>query len=118
MRVSPHGTPVQDGNQNPQQLTFNLTSEERGPTWSRDGHHVAYACRFTTFKICVMNMDADHPPELPPLTAGISQLTPTWSGDGTQLVFHGNADPDPNQLFRVTLSFGQNGAISAGEPVP
>jgi len=106
MRVNPDGTPVQDGD-NPRQLTFNSDPqrfpistewvEERGPTWSPDGKHIAYACRKgaepppplgggTRFEICLINADRSGETQLTSTPA--ADLTPTWSPDGRQIVFH------------------------------
>jgi TolB protein len=121
MRVNPDGSRVQDA-ENPKRLTFNSDPhfpdqqvEERGPSWSPDGSHIAYACRVgarfgvNPFKICVMDANGDHQTTL---TSGPAQLTPTWSPDGKQIVFHGGTAP--NQLFKLDVSFDQNGTPMGG----
>jgi TolB protein len=96
MRVTKQGTPVQDGQPNPQQLTHNSV-EERAPAWSPDGKRIAYMCRQTLvnpppglpngadFEICVMNADGTGQTRL--TNNFLFEATPTWSPDGTQIVF-------------------------------
>jgi TolB protein len=92
-----------DGTGAPQRLTHN-TEEERGAAWSPDGTRIAYACRQgARFEICVMDANGDNPTQLTstvglPSTGG---LTPTWSPDGQQLVFHGRTASSSNQLFVI-----------------
>jgi Tol biopolymer transport system component len=139
MTVNPDGTPV-EGIDNPQRWTFNSDPlepdkeiEERGPTWSPDGKHLAYACRLgarppgprpdqmgNTFKICVMDASADpNGDHQTQLTSGVSEFTPTWSPDGTLLVFHGGNDPpigDGIRLYSVPLKFA-NGLVTSGPTI-
>jgi TolB protein len=96
-----------DGSGTPERLTNNH-EEERGPSWSPDGKKLAYACRWgadhdqflpnATFEICVVNIDTG---EVQRLTSNsVAALTPTWSPDGTQILFHGRVD--------LTLSDGSS----------
>jgi TolB protein len=87
-------------------LTFN-DEEERGPDWSPDGTRIAFACRRgpvvnptagRTAEICVMNADGS---SLVQLTFNsVPDLTPTWSLDGTQIVFVRTVS-GRQQLFRM-----------------
>ena len=88
-----------------EQLT-NDSIEKRGPAWSPDGSKILFACRtgpptviatpagpvtVATFEVCVMDAVANgvttqltfNPTENPPMN-----LTPTWSPDGSLIVFH------------------------------
>jgi Tol biopolymer transport system component len=117
IRMNPEGKPVQDGKKNPTRLTIDPPTqqvEERGPSWSPDGKHIAYACRLDVFRICVM--DADHPEKRTTVSSGPRHLTPSWSPDGTQIVFQGPTPPatppTPVQLFTLRLSFEQDGTVT------
>ncbi len=68
-------------------VTNNLV-EERAPTWSPDGTHIAYMCRNpgnNIFEICVMNADGSDQIQL----TNNSKLdaTPAWSPNGEKIVF-------------------------------
>jgi TolB protein len=92
------------------QLTHN-NFEERGPAWSPDGLHIVYMCRIgplnqqtglATFEICVMDPaagDGDGTKYSRLTSNGVLDATPSWSPDGTQIVFHRN--PPPFQLWMV-----------------
>jgi len=78
----------------PVRLTDNA-EEERAPSWSMDGWRIVYCCRkgapqqeggVRTFEICVMNADGTGQVRLTNNTIG--DLTPTWSPDGTKIMFH------------------------------
>ncbi len=82
-----------DGAGKPTRLTNN-TEEERAPSWSPDGKRILFMCRkgspaeggvFPTFELCVMNADGTG---LRRLTNTGRYLTPQWSPDGRQIVFH------------------------------
>ena len=110
------------------QLTFNA-EEERGPAWSSDGSRIAYACRrgaptpagVPTFEICVMNADGSGQMQL--TFNNLPDFTPSWSLDGTQIVFHRELG-GREQLFRmnadgtavtqITNSVGRNLLASQG----
>lgn len=88
---------------NQEQLT-NDGIEKRGPAWSPDGKRILFACRLgplganglDTFEICVMEAVANG--QITRLTFNGSQdLTPTWSPDGQQIVFHRTG----NQLWTM-----------------
>ena len=87
-------------------LTFN-DEEERGPDWSPDGTRIAFACRRgpvvvpavgRTAEICVMNADGSSQVQL--TFNSVPDLTPTWSLDGTQIVFVRTVS-GRQQLFRM-----------------
>jgi TolB protein len=83
-----------EGKGRPLRLTDNA-EEERAPSWSPDGRRIVYCCRKgdpereggpRTFEICVMNADGTGQRRLTNNTIG--DLTPTWSPDGSKIVFH------------------------------
>ena len=82
-----------DGAGNPVRLTNNA-AEERAPAWSPDGKRVLFMCRkgspaagrpVPLFELCVMNGDGTG---LRRLTTTGHYLTPNWSPDGRQIIFH------------------------------
>jgi TolB protein len=82
-----------DGNGKPTRLTNN-NEEERAPAWSPDGKRILFMCRkgppvegrvIPSFELCVMNADGTG---LRRLTSTGRYLTPQWSPDGRQIVFH------------------------------
>jgi TolB protein len=95
-----------DGSGTPTRLTSNA-EEERSPNWSPDGARILFACRrgapvaggpFPSFELCVINADGSHLTRL--TNNAVAELTPTWSPDGSQIVFHRRvAGPGSFQLF-------------------
>ena len=105
-----------DGLAAPTPLTGN-GEEERAPAWSPDGSRIAYMCRKggpivlekpTTFEICVMNADGTGVTQLT-VNDGIPDLTPTWSPDGRQIMFHRALD-GINQLFVMNSTRNEDGS--------
>jgi TolB protein len=97
-----------DGTGKASRLTDN-SEEERGPAWSPDGTRILFMCRrgspvpggvLPTFELCVMNADGT---ELKRLTNNaVPELTPSWSPDGRQIVFHRPVGGWAQfQLFRI-----------------
>lgn len=73
----------------------NNSEEERAPAWSPDGKRILFECRkglpaqgrvVATFELCVMNADGTGVTRL--TSNGVPELTPSWSPDGRQIVFH------------------------------
>ena len=96
-----------EGKRKPERLTNN-TEEERAPAWSPDGKRILFMCRkgspvqggvVPTFELCVMNADGTG---LRRLTNTGHYLTPHWSPDGRQIVFHkAVGGPGRFQLFLI-----------------
>lgn len=77
-----------DGTGTPRALTRN-TDEERAPGWSADGRRIVFSCRRDRkpdFDICVMAADGSG--ERKVTASPLGDLTPSWSPDGTSIVFH------------------------------
>ena len=91
--------------------------EKRGATWSPDGKRLLFACRMgplaangiATFELCIMDAVADA--EISRLTFNtVNDLTPTWSPDGQEIVFH---KTPVNQLFTMHADGSGERAITA-----
>jgi TolB protein len=90
------------------QLTHNNDYEERAPAWSPDGSQIAFMCRIgpvnpmngqATFEICVIDSSGDAMGTIRLTRNAVLDATPSWSPDGTQIVFH--RPPAPFQLWVV-----------------
>jgi TolB protein len=121
-----------DGNEKPVRLTNNA-EEERAPSWSPDGKRILFQCRkgspregrvMPTFELCVMNADGSGVTRLTSNT--LPELTPSWSPDGRQILFHrpvGGAaqfqlfliNADGTGERQLTLPPGVSGFASWGE---
>jgi Tol biopolymer transport system component len=108
------------------QLTHN-NYEERAPAWSPDGSHIAYMCRIgppntttglATFEICIMDANGDGEGIKRLTSNGVLDATPSWSPDGTQIVFHRNPPPFQLWVVKTDTSCVQNldGSISCSCP--
>ena len=114
-----------DGSGAPVRLTTNA-EEERAPSWSKDGSRIVYMCRHggSDFEICIMNADGTGQVQLTDNANAVADATPTFSPDGTQIVFHRTA-PGLLQLFvmqadgtgqtALTTPPGANGYANWGE---
>lgn len=107
-------------------VTNNLV-EERAPTWSPDGTHIAYMCRNPVnniFEICVMKPDGSDQTQL--TSNSTLDVTPGWSPDGKKIVFARglaaaaqlwlmNADgTDQTQLVIPPVSLDGNAGANGG----
>jgi TolB protein len=100
------------GTGEPTQLTHN-GYEERGASWSPDGARIVFGCRIgslanaviTDFEICVMNADGTNLQQLTDNT--VQDMTPTFSPDGQQIVFHRTP---PNQMFMMRSTLNPDGS--------
>src|SRR5262249_23104667 len=101
-------------------LTFNSNpgatspEEERAPTWHPDGRQILYMCRTKPasglpppFQLSLLTMNADitgPDPMVPPrrlTNTGRQYLTPTWSPDGREIVFHRAKSPGVYELWTI-----------------
>jgi TolB protein len=122
LNVDGMGMPLQDetGTALPPQRLTNNAYEERGPAWSPDGAQIAFACRIgpldtrgaPTFEICVMDADGSHLVRL--TNNSVQDLTPTWSPDGQQIVFHRTP---LGQIFTMNATLNEDGSFPTATQV-
>ncbi len=91
------------GNNKPRRLTKN-SEEERSPSWSPDGKHIAYMCKAgrSSFQACLMNADGTG---FRALTTNTGR-TVVWSPDGQRIIFHRtvkDGETEDEQIFSVNL---------------
>jgi TolB protein len=124
--ISPEGTDLtQLTHPDPNRGSY----EKRAPAWSPDGLHIAYMCRIgplnqqtglASFELCVMNATGDGDGTIyTRLTANsVLDATPSWSPDGSEIVFHRNPPPFQLWLVKADTSCLQNpdGSISCSCP--
>jgi TolB protein len=109
----------------PTRVTSN-NEEERGPSWSPDGMRIVSACRTgggaADFEICTMNADGTDRQQL--TESLVQDLTPTFSPDGQQIVFHrpvggrfqlGTMSADRTSQTHLTNTVGLNLLANWGE---
>lgn len=104
-------------------LTHSL-SDERYPSWSPDGTHIAYHSNGRgTYDLYIMNADGSqpHPLSVSVRSQAFNEAMPQWSPDGQYIGFHSNiggyynlyvTDPAGQMLFQVTDSRGDDVRLS------
>jgi Tol biopolymer transport system component len=111
-----------DGTGFAQRLTVN-TEEERAPAWSNDGARIVFMCRRggNDFEICAMDADGSNQVQLTSNLVG--DLTPTWSPDDQQIMFHRPVagrlqlfvmNADGTNQHQVTTTLGMNAFANWG----
>jgi TolB protein len=122
LKIDGMGMPLLDetGTALPPQRLTNNAYEERGPAWSPNGTRIAFACRIglldargvPTFEICVMDADGSDVVRL--TNNSVQDLTPTWSPDGQQLVFHRTP---LGQMFTMSSALSEDGSFPVATQV-
>ncbi len=104
------------------------------PSWSPDGKQIAFACRknqidFNLATPCYQNCaspwgifitdsDGNGIHELKPenLDGSVSIMGPTWSPDGTQIVYVALSGDGQSRIYSVNLDGSNNHALTGQEP--
>lgn len=82
------------------QLSDPHSAKNRGPSWSADGMHIAFACHGNAYsasrgsEICVMRADGSHEHQV--TKNNVSDTSPSWSPDGRWIAFI-RTEPSGNQ---------------------
>ena len=91
------------------QITSSPTTKELDPTWSPDGQYIAYASNknpygapFDRLDVWTMKSDGTAPVKLT-WASNIDELRPTWSKDFTKIAYMHRMDPEPYQIWVMTL---------------
>jgi len=90
--------------QEQQQLTHARTIAVT-PRWSPDDSRIAYTCLARTFQICMYSMELGRPVAF--AHYGGTNSSPSWSPDGTKLMFMSSVGGSPN-IYEADASSGGN----------
>jgi len=90
--------------QEQQQLTHARTIAVT-PRWSPDDSRIAYTCLARTFQICMYSMELGRPVAFQHY--GGTNSSPSWSPDGTKLMFMSSVGGSPN-IYEADASSGLN----------
>jgi Tol biopolymer transport system component len=107
----------------PERLTFTSVpddgvpdEEERSPAWSPAGDRIAYSCRIggarNDFELCVADADGTDRIQLTDTSNPVSELSPSFSPDGTRILYH-RAAAGTLQLFTIPSALNADGTRPA-----
>ncbi|HEX6022023.1 MAG TPA: hypothetical protein VFZ00_08505 [Solirubrobacter sp.] len=99
--------------------------EERAPAWSPDGKTIVYLCRIgggiNDSEICVIDAhpsaDGSSPQPIVLTNNTVADLTPSYSPDGEQIVFHRPVPPFGAQLFTMAPRLNPDGTLPTPTPL-